>query len=73
MTKKINKAVISIAGHGTRMLRATKAIQKELLSVSDRRIIGYSVQEAISGGITEIARATRSANEAIEHDFDAHF
>ena len=73
MAKKINKAVIPVAGLGTRMLPATKAIPKELLPVYDRPIIEHVVQEAISGGITEIILVTRSGKEAIENHFDAHY
>jgi len=73
MTIKIKKAVIPVAGLGTRMLPATKAIPKELLPVYDRPIIEHVVQEAIAGGITEIILVTRSGKEAIENHFDAHY
>ena len=73
MTMKIKKAVIPVAGLGTRMLPATKAIPKELLPVYDQPIIEHVVQEAIAGGITEIILVTRSGKEAIENHFDAHY
>ena len=73
MTAKINKAVIPVAGLGTRMLPATKAIPKELLPVYDRPIIEHVVEEAIAGGVTEIILVTRSGKEAIENHFDAHY
>ena len=73
MAVKITKAVIPVAGLGTRMLPATKAIPKELLTVYDRPIIEHVVQEAIAGGITEIILVTRSGKEAIENHFDAHY
>jgi UTP--glucose-1-phosphate uridylyltransferase len=73
MVGKINKAVIPVAGLGTRMLPATKAIPKELLPVYDRPIIEHVVKEAIAGGITEIILVTRSGKEAIENHFDAHY
>jgi len=73
MTIKIKKAVIPVAGLGTRMLPASKAIPKELLPVYDRPIIEHLVQEAIAGGITEIILVTRSGKEAIENHFDAHY
>ena len=73
MTAKINKAVIPVAGLGTRMLPATKAIPKELLPVYDRPIIEHVVKEAIAGGVTEIILVTRSGKEAIENHFDAHY
>ena len=72
MSAKINKAVIPVAGLGTRMLPATKAIPKELLPVYDRPIIEHVVKEAIAGGVTEIILVTRSGKEAIENHFDAH-
>lgn len=65
--------MIPVAGLGTRMLPATKAIPKELLPVFDRPIIEHVVKEAISGGITEIIFVTRSGKEAIENHFDAHY
>lgn len=73
MVAKINRAVIPVAGLGTRMLPATKAIPKELLPVYDRPIIERVVKEAIAGGITEIILVTRSGKEAIENHFDAHY
>ena len=73
MVAKIKRAVIPVAGIGTRMLPATKAIPKELLPVYDRPIIEHVVREAIAGGVTEIIFVTRSGKEAIENHFDAHY
>ena len=73
MVAKIKKAVIPVAGLGTRMLPATKAIPKELLPVYDRPIIEHVVKEAIAGGVSEIIFVTRSGKEAIENHFDAHY
>jgi UTP--glucose-1-phosphate uridylyltransferase len=73
LIQKIKKAVIPVAGLGTRMLPATKAIPKELLPVYDRTIIEHVVKEAIAAGITEIILVTRSGKEAIENHFDAHY
>jgi UTP--glucose-1-phosphate uridylyltransferase len=73
MIAKIKKAVIPVAGLGTRMLPATKAIPKELLPVYDRPIIEHVAKEAIAAGITEIILVTRSGKEAIENHFDAHY
>lgn len=67
------KAIIPVAGLGTRMLPATKAIPKELLPVYDRPIIQHVVEEAIAAGCTEIILVTRSGKEAIENHFDAHY
>ena len=73
MITKIKKAVIPMAGSGTRMLPATKAIPKELLPVYDRPIIEHVVKEAIAAGISEIILVTRSGKEAIENHFDANY
>jgi UTP--glucose-1-phosphate uridylyltransferase len=73
MIKPIRKAVVPVAGIGTRMLPATKAIPKELLPVYDRPIIEHVVKEAITAGITEVILVTRSGKEAIENHFDAHY
>ena len=73
MIANIKKAVVPVAGLGTRMLPATKAIPKELLPVYDRPIIEHVVKEAIAAGITEIILVTRSGKEAIENHFDAHY
>ena len=54
MTKKVRKAVFPAAGLGTRFLPATKAIPKEMLSLVDKPIIQYGVEEAIAAGIEEI-------------------
>jgi len=67
------KAIIPVAGLGTRMLPATKAIPKELLPVFDRPIIQHVVEEAIAIGCTEIILVTRSGKEAIENHFDANY
>ena len=69
----IRKAVIPVAGLGTRMLPATKAIPKELLAVYVRPIIEHVVKEAMAAGITEIILVTRSGKEAIENHFDVHY
>ena len=71
--KPARKAVIPVAGLGTRMLPATKAIPKELLPIYDRPLIEHVVKEAIDGGIREIILITRSGKEAIENHFDAHY
>jgi UTP--glucose-1-phosphate uridylyltransferase len=71
--KPVYKAIIPVAGLGTRMLPATKAIPKELLPIYDRPLIEHVVKEAIEGGIREIILITRSGKEAIENHFDAHY
>ncbi len=70
---KISKAIIPVAGLGTRMLPATKAIPKELLPILNKPIIQYVVEEAISAGIKEIIFITRSGKQAIENHFDYNY
>ncbi len=73
MTLKITKAVIPVAGLGTRMLPATKAIPKEMLPIVDKPLIQYIVNECIAAGITEIVLVTHSSKNAIENHFDKSF
>ena len=67
------KAVIPVAGLGTRLLPASKAIPKEMLPVGDKPVIQWIVEEAASAGITQIILVTRYGKEAIENHFDSHF
>ena len=69
----IKKAVIPVAGLGTRMLPATKAIPKEMLPVVDKPLIQYVVKECIAAGITEIIFVTHSSKNSIENHFDTSF
>ena len=71
--KKITKAVIPVAGLGTRMLPATKAIPKEMLPIVDKPMIQYIVDECVAAGITEIVLVTHSSKNAIENHFDKSF
>lgn len=71
--KKITKAVIPVAGLGTRMLPATKAIPKEMLPLVDKPLIQYVVNECAAAGITEIILVTHSSKNAIENHFDTSF
>ncbi|WP_394174948.1 UTP--glucose-1-phosphate uridylyltransferase GalU [Thalassotalea litorea] len=71
--KSIRKAVIPVAGLGTRMLPATKAIPKEMLPVVDKPLIQYIVNECIAAGIKEIVLVTHSSKNAIENHFDKSF
>lgn len=66
----VTKAVIPVAGFGTRMLPASKAIPKEMLPVVDKPAIQYVVDEAAAAGITEIILVTHPAKKAIEDHFD---
>lgn len=67
------KAIIPVAGLGTRMLPATKAIPKEMLPIVDKPLIQYVVNEAISAGIKEIVLVTHSSKNSIENHFDTSF
>ena len=73
MTKKIRKAVIPVAGLGTRVLPATKSIPKELLPVVDRPLIDYVVAEARDAGIEHMVMVTGRGKGAIEDYFDHAF
>ena len=67
---RVRKAVLPVAGLGTRVLPATKAIPKELLPVIDRPVIQYVVDEAIEAGIEHIVFVTGRGKGAIEDYFD---
>lgn len=67
------KAIIPVAGLGTRMLPATKAIPKEMLPIVDKPLIQYVVNEAIAAGIKEIVLVTHSSKNSIENHFDTSF
>lgn len=69
----VTKAVIPVAGLGTRMLPATKAIPKEMLPVVDKPLIQYVVQECIAAGFKEIILVTHSSKNSIENHFDKSF
>tara|TARA_B100000989_G_scaffold11455_1_gene7808 strand:+ start:5403 stop:6293 length:891 start_codon:yes stop_codon:yes gene_type:complete len=71
--KKINKAIIPVAGLGTRMLPATKAIPKEMLPILNKPIIQYIVEEVIYAGFKEIILVTHSSKYSIENHFDKSF
>ena len=70
---KIHKAVIPVAGLGTRFLPATKAIPKEMLTIVDRPTIQYIVEEAVASGIEQIVFVTSEGKSAIENHFDYNF
>ena len=69
----IKKAVLPVAGFGTRFLPATKAIPKEMLPIIDKPLIEYAVEEAVSAGIEEIIFITSHTKVAIENHFDSNF
>ena len=67
---QIRKAVFPVAGLGTRFLPATKAMPKEMLTVVDKPLIQYAVEEAASAGITDMIFVTGRNKRAIEDHFD---
>jgi UTP--glucose-1-phosphate uridylyltransferase len=66
----VKKVIIPVAGLGTRFLPATKAQPKEMLSVVDKPVIQYLVEEAVASGITDIIFVTGRGKRAIEDHFD---
>ncbi len=69
----IKYAIIPVAGLGTRLLPATKAIPKEMMPLVDKPLIQYVVNEAVSAGIRNIVLVTHSSKNAIENHFDTSF
>ncbi|WP_308219126.1 sugar phosphate nucleotidyltransferase [Methanoplanus endosymbiosus] len=67
---EVKKAVIPVAGLGTRFLPATKAMPKEMLPLIDRPIIHYVVEEAINSGIEDLILITGRSKRPIEDYFD---
>ncbi len=70
---KIRKAVIPVAGYGTRFLPATKAQPKEMLPIVNKPIIQYVVEELVASGITDIILVTGASKRAVEDHFDYNF
>ncbi|SNZ11428.1 UTP--glucose-1-phosphate uridylyltransferase [Persephonella hydrogeniphila] len=68
--QKVRKAVIPVAGFGTRFLPATKATPKEMMPIVDKPIIQYIVEEAVASGIDTIIFVTGRHKRAIEDHFD---
>ncbi|WP_174284596.1 UTP--glucose-1-phosphate uridylyltransferase GalU [Sphingomonas bacterium] len=73
MVKRVRKAVFPVAGLGTRFLPATKAMPKEMLTVVDKPLIQYAVEEAIEAGIEQIIFVTGRGKSAIEDHFDISY
>jgi UTP--glucose-1-phosphate uridylyltransferase len=69
-TPRITKAVFPVAGLGTRFLPATKASPKEMLSIVDKPLIQYAVEEAVKAGITDLIFITGRNKRSIEDHFD---
>ena len=70
MKHKVTKAVFPVAGLGTRFLPATKSIPKEILTLVDRPLIQYAIDEARAAGITEFVFVTSRGKSALEDYFD---
>ena len=68
--RTVRKAVIPVAGNGTRFLPATKAVPKEMLTIVDRPVVQYAVDEAREAGIEHIVFVTSRNKQAIEDHFD---
>jgi len=69
---KITKAVVAVAGFGTRFLPVTKALPKEMLPVVDKPVVQYVVEELVAAGIQDIIFVTGGNKRAIEDHFDYH-
>ncbi|MEC5148422.1 UTP--glucose-1-phosphate uridylyltransferase GalU [Cryobacterium sp. GrIS_2_6] len=70
MGTRITKAVIPVAGLGTRFLPATKAMPKEMLPVVDKPAIQYVVEEAVAAGLNDVLMITGRNKNALENHFD---
>lgn len=69
----IKKAILPVAGLGTRFLPASKSIPKEMVTVVDRPAIEYVVREAVAAGVEQIILVTHSSKASIENYFDRNF
>ncbi len=72
MRQRVRKAVIAVAGYGTRFLPATKAQPKEMLPVIDKPIIQYLVEECVASGIEDVILVTRFGQSSLEDHFDSN-
>jgi UTP--glucose-1-phosphate uridylyltransferase len=70
MVKRIKTAVLPVAGLGTRFLPATKAMPKEMLTVVDKPVIQYALEEARDAGIEDFIFVTGRNKTALEDHFD---
>src|SRR6202789_1381560 len=73
MTFGVTKAVVPVAGMGTRFLPATKATPKEMLPVVDKPAIQYVVEEAVSAGLNDVLLITGRSKRSIEDHFDRNY
>lgn len=70
MARKVTKAVFPVAGLGTRFLPATKSVPKEIMTLVDRPLIQYAIDEARAAGITDFIFVTAKGKSALEDYFD---
>ena len=70
--KKVTKAIIAVAGYGTRFLPATKNQPKEMLPLIDKPVIQYLVEECVDSGIENIILVTRFGQSVMENHFDSN-
>lgn len=73
MKTKVKKAVIAVAGSGTRFLPATKSQPKEMLPIVDKPIVQYVVEEMVAAGIEDIILVTKWDKKTLEDHFDRSF
>ena len=71
--KPVRKAIFPVAGLGTRFLPATKAMPKEMLTIVDKPLIQYAVEEALEAGIEQIIFVTGRGKSALEDHFDVSY
>ncbi len=72
MAQRVRKAVLPVAGLGTRFLPATKVIPKEMIPVVDKPVVQYAVEEARAAGIEEFIFVSAEGKESIAAHFSAH-
>ncbi|MCA9364473.1 MAG: UTP--glucose-1-phosphate uridylyltransferase [Candidatus Moranbacteria bacterium] len=70
MQKKIKKAIVAVAGSGTRLLPATKSMPKEMLPIVDKPVIQLVVEELVEAGIEDIILVTKWDKKPLEDHFD---
>jgi UTP--glucose-1-phosphate uridylyltransferase len=73
MPVSIRKIILPVAGLGTRFLPATKAMPKEMITLVDKPLIQYVVEEAAEAGIQEVILVTHASKAALENHFDVNF
>lgn len=71
--KQVTKAVIALAGYGTRFLPATKNQPKQMLPIIDKPIVHYVVEEAVKAGIQDVILVTQAGQHSMEDYFDSHY